>query len=41
MLSDLWSRLTGLVSMLWREVAKFGTVGAAAFVNDAFTAAAP
>ncbi|MFJ3313083.1 GtrA family protein [Micrococcus endophyticus] len=34
MLSDLWSRLTGLVSMLWREVAKFGTVGAAAFVID-------
>ena len=34
MLSDLWRRLTGLVAMLWREVAKFGTVGAAAFVID-------
>ena len=27
MLSDLWGRLTGMVSLLWREVAKFGTVG--------------
>ncbi|WP_295015987.1 GtrA family protein [uncultured Micrococcus sp.] len=34
MLSDLWRRATGVVSMLWREVAKFGTVGAAAFVID-------
>lgn len=34
MLSNLWRRLAGLVSMLWREVAKFGTVGAAAFVVD-------
>lgn len=34
MLSDLWGRLTGMVSLLWREVAKFGTVGAAAFVVD-------
>ena len=34
MLSDLWDRLTGMVSLLWREVAKFGTVGAAAFVVD-------
>lgn len=34
MLSNLWRRFTGLVSMLWREVAKFGTVGAAAFVVD-------
>lgn len=32
--TDLWHRFTGLVSMLWREVAKFGTVGAAAFVVD-------
>ena len=31
---DLWQRFTGLVSMLWREVAKFGTVGALAFVID-------
>ena len=34
MLSDLWGRLTGMASLLWREVAKFGTVGAAAFVVD-------
>lgn len=34
MMSDLWRRATGVVSMLWREVAKFGTVGAAAFVID-------
>lgn len=34
MFSDLWHRLVGLVRMLWREVAKFGTVGAAAFVVD-------
>ncbi len=34
MMSNLWRRFTGLVSLLWREVAKFGTVGAAAFVVD-------
>lgn len=34
MLSDLWQRLIALVRMLWREVAKFGTVGAVAFVID-------
>lgn len=34
MLTNLWRRFTGLVSLLWREVAKFGTVGAAAFVVD-------
>lgn len=34
MLSNLWQRLMALVRMLWREVAKFGTVGAAAFVID-------
>lgn len=34
MLSNLWQRLIALVRMLWREVAKFGTVGAAAFVID-------
>ena len=33
-MTDLWSRLTAAVSMLWREVAKFGTVGAIAFVID-------
>ena len=40
MLSDLWSRLTGLVSMLWREVAKFGTVGAVALDAQGHLAAA-
>lgn len=34
MFSDLWSRLRALVALLWREVAKFGVVGAAAFVVD-------
>lgn len=34
MFSNLWQRLVALVAMLWREVAKFGTVGAAAFVVD-------
>lgn len=34
MLSNLWQRFMALVSLLWREVAKFGTVGAAAFVVD-------
>lgn len=34
MFSDLWQRLLGLIRMLWREVAKFGTVGAVAFVID-------
>lgn len=34
MQTDLWSRLTAMVRMLWREVAKFGTVGALAFVVD-------
>lgn len=33
-MTDLWRRMLGLVSLLWREVAKFGTVGAAAFVVD-------
>ena len=30
MFSNLWQRLVALVAMLWREVAKFGAVGAAA-----------
>ena len=34
MFSNLWQRLVALVAMLWREVAKFGAVGAAAFVVD-------
>lgn len=34
MISNLWHRCMALVSMLWREVAKFGVVGAAAFVVD-------
>ncbi|MBB4734620.1 GtrA family protein [Micrococcus cohnii] len=34
MLSKLWTRLRELVRTLWREVAKFGVVGAAAFVVD-------
>jgi putative flippase GtrA len=34
MSSNLWQRLVALVAMLWREVAKFGAVGAAAFVVD-------
>ncbi|MDY6055344.1 GtrA family protein [Micrococcus sp.] len=32
--NDLWGRAVVMVRMLWREVAKFGTVGAAAFVID-------
>lgn len=34
MISNLWHRFMALVAMLWREVAKFGAVGAAAFVVD-------
>ncbi|GAA3701497.1 hypothetical protein GCM10022377_13910 [Zhihengliuella alba] len=34
MFSALSQRARGLVSLLWREVMKFGTVGAAAFVVD-------
>lgn len=34
MISNLWQRIVALVAMLWREVAKFGVVGAAAFVVD-------
>ena len=34
MFTSLQSRLRGLVSLFWREVAKFGTVGAMAFVID-------
>lgn len=34
MISNLWHRCMALVAMLWREVAKFGVVGAAAFVVD-------
>lgn len=34
MFTSLSSRLRGLVSLFWREVAKFGTVGALAFVID-------
>ncbi|MFC7403076.1 GtrA family protein [Citricoccus sp. GCM10030269] len=34
MFSNLWQRFVALVAMLWREVAKFGAVGAAAFVVD-------
>ncbi|MCC3292000.1 MULTISPECIES: GtrA family protein [unclassified Arthrobacter] len=32
--TSLSDRLRGLVSLFWREVAKFGTVGAVAFVVD-------
>ena len=32
--TSLSDRLRGLVSLFWREVAKFGTVGALAFVVD-------
>lgn len=34
MLTNLWRRFTALVSLLWREVAKFGTVGGVAFIID-------
>ena len=34
MLSSLSARLRGLFSLFWREVSKFGTVGAFAFVLD-------
>ncbi|GAA4759806.1 GtrA family protein [Citricoccus nitrophenolicus] len=34
MINNLWQRFVALVAMLWREVAKFGVVGAAAFVVD-------
>ena len=34
MFSSLSDRLRGLVSLFWREVAKFGVVGALAFVVD-------
>ena len=34
MLSSLSARLRGLFSLFWREVSKFGTVGALAFVLD-------
>ncbi|GHD09654.1 GtrA family protein [Zhihengliuella salsuginis] len=34
MFNGLVDRVQGLVSMLWREVMKFGVVGAAAFVVD-------
>ncbi|WP_120003168.1 GtrA family protein [Nesterenkonia muleiensis] len=34
MITSLWSRAVGLFKLLWRELAKFGTVGAVAFVID-------
>ncbi|WP_461170359.1 GtrA family protein [Arthrobacter sp. Z1-15] len=34
MFSSLSARIRGLASLFWREVAKFGTVGAVAFVVD-------
>ncbi|GAB2760786.1 GtrA family protein [Sinomonas soli] len=34
MISTISDRLRGLVSLFWREVAKFGTVGGVAFVID-------
>lgn len=34
MISTISDRLHGLVSLFWREVAKFGTVGGVAFVID-------
>ncbi len=34
MMRTLWNRLLAVISLLWREVAKFGVVGAAAFVVD-------
>lgn len=33
-MNNLLTKLNGLVSLLWREVAKFGVVGAVAFVID-------
>ena len=34
MIKSLWERGVGLFRLLWRELAKFGTVGAVAFVID-------
>lgn len=34
MIKSLWSRGVGLFHLLWRELAKFGVVGGAAFVID-------
>lgn len=34
MISSISDRMHGLVSLFWREVAKFGTVGGVAFVID-------